>query len=125
MIWWQGAACFLVWILYGWALRRRSEALRRRLEGMPRSLRVLKGSLSLIGSVLVLGAGLAGLAAVGGLADGRLTLWAWPLVALLGLAFIHGQVTGAAALITLVLDRETPPSGRSSLDRITNRGETS
>ncbi|HRJ26102.1 MAG TPA: hypothetical protein PLO61_01165 [Fimbriimonadaceae bacterium] len=107
MIWMQACVCFLVWIGYGVWMRSRNELLRRRFQGMSRRARTLYGSIGLIGGVIVLMAGLALVATTGGLEKDGLTLWAWPLVALLGLGFVHMQVMGAAALITQVQEEET------------------
>lgn len=114
MIWQQGAVCFLLWIAYGWWMRNRSAELRARMAAMPRRGRVLYGSVGLVGAAVALIVGLFGLAAAGGLGEEGLTLWAWPLVALLGLGFVHMQLMGAAALITLVQDEETARAARAS-----------
>lgn len=107
MIWAQGAVCFLAWVGYGIWLRGRSERLRARLGSLPRSSKVMLGSLGILGSAVVLLGGLWGLAALGGVADDRLAIWAWPVVALLGLFFVHMQVLGAAAMILLVQQEVT------------------
>jgi hypothetical protein len=110
----QGAVCFLGWIGYGAWFRSRSGALKERMHGTSRGRRVVLGSLGIIGSAILLLAGMLGLQALGGLREGGLTLWAWPLVFLLGLGFVHMQVMGAAAIITLVQDEETSPRARAS-----------
>jgi len=102
VIWAQGAVCFLAWVGYGIWLRGRSQRLHNRLGSLPRSSKVMLGSLGILGSAVVLFAGLWGLSSVGGVEGDRLALWAWPVVALLGLFFVHMQVLGAAAMILLV-----------------------
>lgn len=114
MIWPQAAVSFLVWIGYGAWMRGRSERLRARLMGSSRGFRVFLGSAGLILSAFALLGGLAGISALGGVQEGGLLLWAWLAVTLLGLGFVHLQVLGAAAMITIVQEREThndrPPS---------------
>lgn len=73
------------------------------------------GSLGILGSAVVLFAGLWGLSAVGGVESDRLALWAWPVVALLGLFFVHMQVLGAAAMILLVQQEVTERPGPASV----------
>ncbi len=88
-------------------MRGRNEALRAKLRGTPRKQRVLYGSVGMIGSLVVLLGGLVLIGNFGGLNKDGLTLWAWPLAAMLGLLFVHMQVLGAASMITLVQDEET------------------
>jgi hypothetical protein len=114
VIWPQALLSFLVWLAYGVWMRRRSDALRARLAGMSRARRVFLGSAGLVLSAFGLLAGLVAVSAMGGLREGALTPWAWLAVTVLGLGFVHMQVLGAAAMISLVQDREThrpePPS---------------
>lgn len=107
MIWGQAAVSFLVWVGYGFWLRGRSELLRARIIGLGRPKRVLLGSIGLLASIAVLLGGLYLVVLVGGVQAGALTPWSWPLVTLLGLGFVHMQVLGATAMITLVQDEET------------------
>lgn len=122
MIWQQAALSFLIWLLYGFLLRRRSEELRARLRAASRTSKVLLGSVGFIGGAVLLLGGLWGIAAAGGVVQGSLTIWAWASVTLLGLVFVHTQVLGAAAMITLIQESETaPPSGASDKGRPTER----
>ena len=114
MIWLQSSICFLVWIAYGFAMRRRSAALRARMHGLTARKRMVTGAGGLILGLLVLAVGLLALDALGGTRDGALTLWAWPIVAVLGLLFIHLQVLGAAALLASVVGSETAAASDTS-----------
>lgn len=107
MIWSQAAVSFLVWLGYGLVLRKRSERLRVLMRHTPRKTRVLLGSVGILGSAVLLFAALYGLGSAGAISGGTLTLWAWPLVTLAGCLFVHMQVLGAAAMITLVQESET------------------
>lgn len=114
MIWLQSSVCFLVWIAYGFAMRRRSAALKARMQGLTPRKRVLYGAGGLILGLFVLAVGLLALDALGGTRDGALTPWAWPIVAVLGLVFIHLQVLGAAALLASVVGTETATASDTS-----------
>lgn len=98
---------FLVWLLYGTLMRRRSDELRIRLRAAARKTKVLLGSVGLIGGAILLLGGLWQIAALGGIGPAGLTVWAWAAVTLLGLVFVHLQVLGAAAMITLIQESET------------------
>ena len=117
MIWAQGAVCFLAWVGYGIWLRGRSDRLRDRLAALPRPTKVVLGSLGILGSAVVLFAGLWALSAVGGVEKDRLALWAWPVVIFLGLFFVHMQVLGAAAMILLVQQEVTERPRAASVNQ--------
>jgi hypothetical protein len=117
VIWLQASISFLIWLAYGLFLRRRSEGLRVQLSHMSRQKRVLLGSVGIIGSALVLLAGLYGLASLGGIQHDSMTLWAWPAATLLGVFFVHMQVLGAAAMITLVQEEVTRGASPASVKR--------
>ncbi|MCH7905549.1 MAG: hypothetical protein IH944_13420 [Armatimonadetes bacterium] len=114
MIWLQSSVCFLVWIAYGLAMRRRSAALKTRMQGLTPQKRVMFGAGGLILGLFVLAVGLFALDALGGTRDGALTLWAWPIVAVLGLLFIHLQVLGAAAMLASAVGSETAAASDTS-----------
>jgi len=107
MFWPQAIACFALWIGYGVHLRTRSHTIRARLQSASRRRRTLYGSVGLIGSALGLLGGLSVIAALGGLTAQGLLPWAWSAVAVLGLAFVHWQTMGAAAMITLIQEEAT------------------
>ena len=65
------------------------------------------GSVGLLAGLALLAAGVYGVFRLGGLVDGSLRPWAWLVIAVVGTGFIHMQVLGAAAMVTLVLDGET------------------
>jgi hypothetical protein len=115
MIWLQALACFVVWTAYGLWLRRSSENLRARMQSMGRGTRASLGSVGLLAGLAVLGAGLWAVSALGGLTAAGLTAWAWLAVTVVGIGFVHLQVLGAAALVTLVLDEETARTRRASV----------
>lgn len=81
---------------------------------MSRGRRVFLGSAGLLLGLVLLGFGLWAVASAGGLNDSGLVPWAWSVVALLGLGFIHLQVMGAAAMVSLVIDEETARKRHSS-----------
>lgn len=61
----------------------------------------------LFGSIVGILGGVYAVDALGGVANGALVWWAWIAVALLGAGFVHLQVLGAGALITVVVQDET------------------
>lgn len=61
----------------------------------------------LFGSIIGILGGVYVVDALGGVANGSLVWWAWIAVALLGAGFVHLQVLGAGALITVVVQDET------------------
>lgn len=104
MIWLQAGVSFMAWIAYGAWLQRRQQVLRQRMVASSRRKRVLLGSAGLIGGAVLLLAGLAVIGSLGGVFKGSLTAWAWLAVTLLGIGFVHTQVMGAAAILTIVLE---------------------
>lgn len=112
---WVGAAiCFVFWVGYGALMARKGRAFRAKIGSLSRGRRVFLGSAGLIlGMVFLVGA-LYAIASLGGAGKDGVALWAWPLIGLAGLGFVHAQVVGAAALATLALDKETPQGGGPS-----------
>ncbi len=106
--WIGGTICLIIWIGYGWKMRNSSDQLMGRLMGMPRSRRVFLGSGGLILGLILLLGGMVLLAMAGGADEQGIKLWAWPLILVLGLAFVHLQVLGAASMMTLALGRKEP-----------------
>ena len=115
MIWMQAGACFVAWALYGLWMRRSSERMRARMHSASRGSRVLLGSVGLLLGLAFLAVGLWLVSIGGGLTDNGLVPWAWLAVAVIGLGFIHLQVLGAAAMLSLVLEEETTRVQRSSV----------
>lgn len=107
MIWLQAGACFVLWVGYGLWMRRSSERLRLDMHGRSRRWRSMLGSVGLLAGLAVLAAGVYGVFRLGGVVDGTLRPWAWAVVAVVGTVFIHMQVLGAAAMVTLMIDGET------------------
>ena len=73
------------------------------------------GSVGLLLGLAFLAVGLWLVSIGGGLTDNGLVPWAWLAVAVIGLGFIHLQVLGAAAMLSLVLEEETTRVQRSSV----------
>lgn len=117
MIWLQAGLCFLIWIAYGFRLRGLAPQLRERMRTASSGRRVAIGSAGLLLGLALLLAGLYGLAAAGAVAGGTLTWWGWIGCAAIGLVFIHMQVLGAAAMITLIMEQETASTGGTSVPK--------
>jgi hypothetical protein len=115
MIWLQAGACFVLWVGYGFWYRRSSDRLRVRMHRLSRRSRTLLGSVGLLAGLAVLGAGLYLVYRFGGLTPDGLTGWGWATVAAVGLAFVHLQVLGAAAMVSLVLEEVTARAPGSSV----------
>ena len=107
MIWLQASVCFVLWVGYGLWMRRSSEHLRLYMHGRSRLWRSMLGSVGLLAGLALLAAGVFAVFVLDGVVDGSLRPWAWAVVAVVGAGFIHMQVLGAAAMITLMLDGET------------------
>jgi len=121
MLWLQAGICFILWIAYGVAMRGRADRLRASVGQWSRGQRVAFGSAGLILGLILLLAGLYAVAMLGGIQDQALTLWAWIACAVLGLGFIHLQVVGATAMITLALEQETDRPGQTSIPEESQR----
>ncbi len=117
MIWLQAGACFVLWVCYGLWLRRSSASLKARMHGSSRRTRTLLGSVGLLVGLAVLAAGLYAVSRFGGLDANGLKPWAWMAVLLVGTVFVHLQVLGAAAMVSLVLDEVTAKADRSSVNQ--------
>ncbi len=115
MLWLQAGICFIFWISYGIVMRGRAEGIRAKVSNWSRGQRVAFGSAGLILGLIFLLLGLYLVAMLGGIQDEQLTLWAWAACLILGLGFIHLQVMGATAMITLALEEETDRRGRTSI----------
>lgn len=116
MMWVQAGLSFLIWIAYGWSRRRMAGEMQRKMEAMPYSRRVLLGSAGMIGSMIGLFAGLGMIGALGGVHNRVMTWWAWPIVTVLGLGFVHMQILGAGAMVTIVQQDRRTPRGHDSSD---------
>lgn len=113
--WIGGALCLILWIGYGWTLRQSGEKMRKVLRGMPRSRKVFLGSGGMILGLVFLVGGMALLAAMGGADSNGIKWWAWPVILIVGGAFVHTQVLGAAALTTLMMEpRESNKANAAS-----------
>ncbi len=116
MIWLQAGACFVLWVCYGLWMRRSSDTLKARMQGSSRRVRALLGSVGLLAGLAVLAIGLYAVFQLGGLDKDGLKPWAWLAVIVIGTAFVHMQVLGAAAMVSLVLDEVTAGADRPSVN---------
>ena len=110
----QSFAAFGLWIAYGLWMRSQQDRLRIKLQSSSRRHRVLLGSAGFIVSMIVLLGGLAAISALGGTTKEGLKAWAWVAVVVVGSIFIHLQVLGAGAMITLIQDGQPPADPRAS-----------
>ncbi|MEX2244606.1 MAG: hypothetical protein WD716_12250 [Fimbriimonadaceae bacterium] len=117
MIWLLAGLCFVLWVGYGFWMRRSADRLRAKMHGMGRRARALLGSAGLLFGLALLAAGLYFVWALGGLGPDGLLPWAWVTVGLVGLAFVHIQLLGTAAMVTLVLDEVTARRREASLNQ--------
>lgn len=100
----QLAVSAVVWAFVIVRLARGREALTSRAASLSPGARARSAILKMIASVAVLALGMAALAH-GGLTPGGLTWWGWPLITLVGAAFI---VLQTGALVPLVLNAVQP-----------------
>lgn len=121
MIGGQAFVSFLIWILYGSLQARRAPALRPRLAALSRSRRALLGPVLMIGGASALLGAIAIVSAFNGLSPTGLKLWAWAIVTLAGLVFVHAQSLAAVMMVSLATETEPTGSGRASEGRITDR----
>jgi hypothetical protein len=117
MIWWQAGACFVFWVAYGLWQRARSARLKSWMHGLSRTVRTLLGSVGLLTGLAVLAFGLYLVSRFDGLGPDGLRPWAWATVGALGLLFVHLQVLGAAAMVSLALEEVTARSARPSVNQ--------
>lgn len=125
--WIGGVLCLILWVGYGWTLRRSGDKLFHRLKGMSRGKKVFLGSGGMILGLLLLVGGMALLASLGGADSSGLKWWAWPFVLLLGGGFVHAQVLGAAALTTLMMEpqeSERPQAASGQMEARQTQQET-
>ncbi|HVT11574.1 MAG TPA: hypothetical protein VHE55_04855 [Fimbriimonadaceae bacterium] len=119
MIWLQGSLSFLVWIGYGVIQNRRSHRIREDVGRMPRAQRgALGAALFVVGAMVLIG-GLAIIQQNGGFTDTGMAYWAWAVVSVLGLAFVHAQTMGMAMLVSLVQENVTNLPQSASMNRTT------
>lgn len=110
----QAGFCFALWIAYGWTIWRRAHRLRDRFVRMSPGKRTTLSIVLIIGSALVMLLGLFAIQQREGIVEGRLTLWAWSGVLLIGLAFVHGQTMAGALMASLIEQSVTQPQRQSS-----------
>lgn len=115
MVWLQAVVCFAIWVTYGVILRKHSEKLRAKMANYSRVARVLFGSALLIAALVMLVFGIWSIDALGWHYSGQLTILGLVATMVLGLVFIRLQVTGAAAMISLVVEEVTGTKDRPSV----------
>lgn len=84
------------------------------LAGFARGKRIALATLILVGSAFALLASLIGLQAMGGIANGSLTVLAWVVACIVGCAFVGLQVLAIDLLLGIVLESVTPTDPASS-----------
>ena len=109
----QLAVSALVWAALVVLLVRRRGALLARAARIPRARRVGAALLLLAGSIVLLGLGMAALG-TGGLTPRGLTWWAWPLITLVGGAFVALQTAALVPLVLNAVEPVTPRGARAS-----------
>lgn len=112
MIWTQGFLSMIVWLAYGWMMRRGQDRLRRKLWNQPQKLLMFGGSFGFILSGMVLLGGLWGVAALRWWTSSGLTPLGWAAVTVVGCLFVHIQVIAAGCMITMI-QRGQPRPPRS------------
>jgi len=72
------------------------------------------GAAGMLAALVVLIGGLLLTVAIGGLSKGSLTPLGWLIVTLAGTGFVHLQAVGVAAMVSLILEKETSASSEPS-----------
>lgn len=104
----QAAALMLLWIGYGFILRKRFSGARASLQSMDRSKRAAAGAgLFLLSAAILLG-GLLAVQAAQGLNQDGFEWWAFAAILAIGLAFVYLQVLAAAIMISLIVTPDAP-----------------
>jgi F0F1-type ATP synthase membrane subunit c/vacuolar-type H+-ATPase subunit K len=97
---WPVAICFLGWIGYGVWQGRQQAALLAKMATLPRSVRTRRATFMLLGSGAWLMGLLFVLRATGAMSEKGIAPWAWIVVGVGGLVFVHGQTMAGAYLIS-------------------------
>lgn len=95
-------------------LSRRSNQLRQRLQSMTHRQLLVSGIALLVGSLAFLFAILSSFVAGGMLNQSSVPWWLWPILALLGVGFVHAQAVGTAMLVTMTQQSVTSDSTQAS-----------
>lgn len=99
MFWAQALLSFGLWVVYGVVQARRAARIRAWAKGVSPTLRGLwAAGLFLGGAGLMLGA-LLSMAARNGISPQGIAPWAWILLSLAGVAFVHAQTLAMALLL--------------------------
>jgi len=101
MIWVQGLACFVLWVLYGVGRSRRTAKVRAWAATTPRASRGLMAGALFLLPAIALGALMIGLLKGNAVTSHGLEPWAWAAVAFVGIGYVHCQTLATALLVTL------------------------
>ena len=125
MLWGQAFASFVAWLIYGALLARRAPETRVRYGALSRKRRAVLGPVLMI---VAAGVMLGGVAIVGlfqGIRNHSLVGWAWLVLTLMGIAFVHIQSTSALMMISLSTDNEPSRTAQTSDGRNGNNADES
>jgi hypothetical protein len=111
MLWIQGGVCLIAWIALAWRFRDRffqpaTDFSRARVVG--------KATLWLLGSIVVLLAGMFLLSVSKGLQKDSMTLLGFVIVFLMGSGFIVMQLLAATTMISLIQSEKPQPASVTS-----------
>jgi len=115
VFWIQTGLAFVIWIAAGLTVRRVTILSPHVLRKRPRKQRLTALILLFPVAILILGGGIAGIAAFNGLAPSGLTPWAWLLLVLSGSVFVWLQTAAMSVAVSLAMDaRQTDDAIQSS-----------
>ncbi len=115
MFWIQTGLAFVIWIAAGLSVRRVALLSPHELRKRPRKQRLSALILLFPVAILILGGGIACIAAFNGLAPTGLAPWAWLLLALSGSTFVWLQTAAMSVAVSLAMDaRQTGDAIQSS-----------
>jgi hypothetical protein len=97
---------FGVWLGFGIYLRQKQKLMLQWISQFSKFRRMLLGSIGLLlmGALLLLGMVL--IADFGGYQNGKMQLWGWLFITLLGCSFVFVQVMSALSILTIVLPKK-------------------
>lgn len=121
MLWIQALVSFALWIAYGVVLARLAPSMRKTFSGQSRRRRTVLGPvLMVLGAVLLL-VGIGGIGALRGLGPTGLKPWAWLVLTVIGLGFVHAQSVASLLMISLATETEPAGTGGPSDGRINKK----
>ena len=106
----QSLVCFVFWVAYAVAQTRRSTAIRTWAFAIPRTRRgLMAAALFLVPSGLLLCL-LLTIAAQHGIKPDGMQPWAWLVILVGGLGYVHAQTLATALLVSLAHEAVTTPT---------------